>query len=496
MKKYFFTTAIIMSTFGAFAADGTITGGAGTCTVDVLGVSDNNATANTIATWTLNEYECGAGQYLLNSDGTLECTPCPIGSYCPGGTYTVESENNGKNTCPTDYTSDPGAGMQTQCYTECSINCTQQSVPEHAINVMHGNETADGKLYYGGSCNAVAPVCSMDFKCATGYHKLPDLTDEQIVVLITKMMGVNPEDVTSEMLEQVKQEYLDNWEMFENVALSDPEFQMLMFEIDKIQHPGVSSSGLLMQPYIDLGAEIYAEILSGGRLDNVSLGAVGYVYGKQSNGEDKCSFFSKLGGDIYKSELSAVDCNILFQQNADIKKFHQVAEIGDWFLTIPGRNIVMTGKTECRETEQSSGYYFAYGSKTNVQGIDLSCPMTLETDLTWQDKNDCLSKTLDYAPISGFIMTSAAAYASTQDSYTPASRCEDYNNLFQMVYGKPYITYVCAANKINIDWNPDNGGAHTQNMCTYDGSITVPSDPVKPGYTFMGWKLVESTTTE
>jgi hypothetical protein len=50
---------------------------------------------------------------------------------------------------------------------------------------------------------------------------------------------------------------------------------------------------------------------------------------------------------------------------------------------------------------------------------------------------------------------------------------------------------ICAANTINIDWNPDNNGAHIKNMCTYDGSITVPADPVKPGYTFTGWKLVE-----
>ena len=52
-------------------------------------------------------------------------------------------------------------------------------------------------------------------------------------------------------------------------------------------------------------------------------------------------------------------------------------------------------------------------------------------------------------------------------------------------------TGVCAANTINIDWNPDNNGEHIKNMCTYEGSITVPADPVKPGYTFTGWKLVE-----
>ena len=49
----------------------------------------------------------------------------------------------------------------------------------------------------------------------------------------------------------------------------------------------------------------------------------------------------------------------------------------------------------------------------------------------------------------------------------------------------------CTNNTINIDWNPDNNGEHIKNMCTYEGSITVPADPVKPGYTFTGWKLVE-----
>ena len=56
---------------------------------------------------------------------------------------------------------------------------------------------------------------------------------------------------------------------------------------------------------------------------------------------------------------------------------------------------------------------------------------------------------------------------------------------------------ICAANTINIDWNPDNGGDHIKNMCTYEGEITLPTpDPVKPGYTFTGWKLVEDTKTE
>ena len=87
-----------------------------------------------------------------------------------------------------------------------------------------------------------------------------------------------------------------------------------------------------------------------------------------------------------------------------------------------------------------------------------------------------------------------------------ASNCADVLQ-YDVVYARAFraavfgslgtqMSGICTANTINIDWNPDNNGAHIKNMCTYDGSITVPSDPVKPGYTFMGWKLVESTTTE
>ena len=49
-----------MVSFGAFGADAKITE-ASTCTVDVLGVSDNNAVAKTIATWDLIDYTLNPG---------------------------------------------------------------------------------------------------------------------------------------------------------------------------------------------------------------------------------------------------------------------------------------------------------------------------------------------------------------------------------------------------------------------------------------------------
>ena len=43
-------------------------------------------------------------------------------------------------------------------------------------------------------------------------------------------------------------------------------------------------------------------------------------------------------------------------------------------------------------------------------------------------------------------------------------------------------------NTINLNWwDRDTNTAQT--TCEYDGSITLPTAPVRPGYTFVGWRL-------
>ena len=173
MKKILFlSSAFLMTMAGAHAADKIITN-ANTCTVDVLGVADNNATANTIATWSLIDYECPAGQYLLNSDGTLKCTECPVGSYCPGGKFTVESDTNGANACPTDYTSDAAATAESECYMGCELACsTNVECPAHSNNCTHREFKTTGKQFSGSACNAYPSVCPIaDFGCDEGYTK-------------------------------------------------------------------------------------------------------------------------------------------------------------------------------------------------------------------------------------------------------------------------------------------------------------------------------------
>ena len=47
------------------------------------------------------------------------------------------------------------------------------------------------------------------------------------------------------------------------------------------------------------------------------------------------------------------------------------------------------------------------------------------------------------------------------------------------------------ANTININWYIDDSAQTTltTNTCTYDGTITLPTQPTKTGYTFAGWQL-------
>ena len=51
------------------------------------------------------------------------------------------------------------------------------------------------------------------------------------------------------------------------------------------------------------------------------------------------------------------------------------------------------------------------------------------------------------------------------------------------------------ANTININWyNGDN--VVSTNTCTYDGTITLPTEPTKTGYTFAGWRLRQAVQVE
>ena len=85
------------------------------------------------------------------------------------------------------------------------------------------------------------------------------------------------------------------------------------------------------------------------------------------------------------------------------------------------------------------------------------------------------------------------ALASGIDSNTNSAPCT--NNTLETYSGNTNLQADWAPNTINLRWyngntqiTPTNTVANT---CTYDGSLTIPSnEPSRTGYTFAGWTVV------
>ena len=452
---------------GAHAADKMITS-ANTCTVDVLGVSDNNATANTIATWTLNEFECPAGQYLLNSDGVLECTECPVGSYCPGGTYTVESENTGKNTCPADYTSDAGAVGENECYMGCELTCsTNAECPPHSKNCTHSEFKTTGKQYVDATCNAYPSICPIaDFQCDTGYTKIfvPSTTlymyhdngaSGSISMDVACSLDNQDETISSsEFLNDC--EYLGPGEMIYWGSYDDrPDYNykdddiMYKFELSVNDFgpntPGANVINATDKEYVILQ-----------NADFTPGGSGKYVWGRLSQYIVVSPAYELLDDLLYEYlETGSVS-------DGSLQKAQEYT--GKDILPVMYEIINMYNAGQLVLASETRQYLYPH-LKHTLQYIDTNSPWILLGEYDTADKS---------------------VYSFAEDIYDKTLSSMPYQ------IGASF----CKINKININWNPDNGTTPIQNMCYYNYSIDLPSDPVRPGYTFMGWKLVESTTTE
>ena len=384
MKKYFLTTAL-MGTFiaPAFGADKIITS-ANTCTVDVLGVSDNNAVANTIATWDLKDYECPAGQYLLETETNVECTECPTGSYCPGGTYTVESENNGKNTCPTTHpNSAEGAGADTQCYTACTVDMVAKAT------AVTGND------YFGSGVDTCEPTA-----CVAGWHVKPGLN-----------IGETIGEETGSNSAYIKNDGTFSEMNYDGKGAKGQEYY------------GISGPMSFAVDYAGKG------ILTGHGRCSTQPGVREFDYSTNTAGE--ITIVNTLADETGQEGAQYCYCQV------------------DGFTPVGGTKAIVTSAPWV--------FDYDYGLADLCAG---NCAGNCAFGLRYDDVN---------------VLAFRAA----------------------VMNGLPVSSATCAANTINIDWNPDNGGDHIKNMCTYDGAVTLPTpDPVKPGYTFMGWKLLENTTTE
>ncbi len=442
MKKYFLTTAL-MGTFiaPAFGADKIITS-ANTCTVDVLGVSDNNATANTIATWDLIDYTLDPGEYLNVTDTSVTETTCPAGSYCVGGGFTVETANNSIAQCPTGYpNSANGASADTQCYTACTVA---------TANIAHATAVS-GNDYYGtgtDTCGATA--------CETGYHVDGGVT----IVEQTPLIPVNYET------EGNGYTYIDQ---------------------SGIAHIDASAAGLTTN---NTWATDFDYGVVYGRASCQPSTDPAFVY--VMNNMEAVSSGSKTMDEL-RTELTTqygqTKANLLMDYlELEMSGAEDVYTNEANFETFAKYFVTLSESSDKNYTTDSTGQYCycqmdgfspitegVLGEKTSVT----SAPWVFLRD--FGSAGDC------------------ASFCANDCAYDLRYVDVDLRAFRAVVFGvfEAKISATCTANTINIDWNPDNNGAHTINQCTYDGSITVPSDPVKPGYTFMGWKLLEkSTTTE
>ena len=433
-----------MVSFGAFGADAKITE-ASTCTVDVLGVSDNNAVAKTIATWDLIDYTLNPGQYLNVTETSVDKTTCPAGSYCVGGGYTVETADNSIAQCPTNYpSSDAGAGAQTQCYTACTVA---------TANIAHATAVG-GNDYYGtgvDTCGATA--------CETGYH-----VDGGGVSLVEKdpLVSISLTDAG------------DGIRYVNAGGTSNSEDTVDAIPVDSVTAPNT-------------WATAYSE---------------GVVYGKAScqPSADPASVYTMNNFEAVMSGSKTMDelRTELTTQYGEAK----ANSIMDFF------ELAMSGAEDALTNEANFEIFAKY-----FVTLSESPDKNYATDSTGQY---CYCQLDGFMPTGGTkeIVTSAPwvfhyVIGSAHDcAVNCANICAYYLRLGDVLglafrgavvgsLGAVSAGGTCAANTINIKWDPANGNAATANQCTYDGEITLPTpDPVKPGYTFTGWKLLESSTTE
>ena len=441
-KNSFLTTVLLVGLIApAFAddvvpnTDKKITGGAGTCTVDVLGVSDNNATANTIATWDLIDYTLDPGEYLNVTDTSVTETTCPAGSYCVGGGYTVETAGNSIAQCPAEYpNSAEGAGANTQCYTACTVDMVAKAT------AVTGND------YYGtgvDTCGATA--------CETGYH-----VDGGGLELVEKT-PLAPISLT------------DAGAGYRSVSANGTSKSV--GTVDAIPADSVTAP--------NTWAVAYSE---------------GTVYGKascQSTTDPALEYFynnvNSVGGDITREEFYAGLVSAGGVAKADILMDYYEDDWGDGYSGddyesfLKKFHAVFSDKEANYQTTDSGQYCYCqmdgFMPTGGTKEIVTSAPWVFNYDAGYGGSADYCA---------GNCASSCADVVQSDNVYGLAWRAAVVGALEAVESGG-----ICAANTINIDWNPDNNGAHIKNMCTYDGSITVPSDPVKPGYTFAGWKLLE-----
>ena len=132
------------------------------CDSTTIGTTSGSTSLD--AVWNIVNPTCSAGQYFDMTTAT--CVTCSANSYCPGGTYNVESQTNGLNSCPNNYAlSASGAGAQSDCYRTCTT-----------ADVAH-SETVSGGYYYGDNNQCGATSCAAGWHLKSGLNLANELSN-------------------------------------------------------------------------------------------------------------------------------------------------------------------------------------------------------------------------------------------------------------------------------------------------------------------------------
>ncbi len=434
------SSALIMAmvSIGAYAADEMITGGANTCTVDVLGVSADGATANTIAVWSIDKYTLAPGEYLNVTETSVEPAACPPGSYCVGGAdFTVDNAATSIATCPTEYpNSRAGAGAQTQCYTACTVA---------TANIAHATAVG-GNDYFGDGADACFAT-----DCDTGYHVDGD-------VEIIERTPLIPVDYT---LSGDGYAYIDAGGTSGNSNLTDA---------------GLAENNTWAANF-DYGM-VYGKASCQPLADNMAIDFMYANYGSVLGGTMTIEMFKAGLEPLTEPLFTDYAVNLLI---GVMSGNNEAIILNEAIYTVFGNKqntnykITDAGRFCYCQMDSFAQISEAKLEKTNI----ISAPWVVAEE--FGSENICASRCASYC--AGSLQSDGVISRAFRAALFGASEAQ--------------ISGICTANTINIDWNPDNGGEHTKNMCTYDGEVTLPTpDPVKPGYTFTGWKLLEETTTE
>ena len=141
--------------------DGWFTSASGGSAVTSSTVVTATSNHSIFAHWTAISYTCSGGYYLAKN--AVSCSDCPGGSYCPGGTFTFsDSKDQGKNGCPSGYTSNAKTSAQSSCYMNVPDGKYLATAKAgSATNCAAGTYKAAHKVDYGKTSSCT--------KCKDGY---------------------------------------------------------------------------------------------------------------------------------------------------------------------------------------------------------------------------------------------------------------------------------------------------------------------------------------